>query len=177
MNLETCDRPLARQAEACDERAQQTVGGRMPVRLLVVVALGVVLAVVGGTSNPQPRLLYGPLVGDLTASTAVVWCRGEGLARVTCELRAATPGAEQPVFSESRATSPQRSCAAKFAIHGLQPATDYSVTIPELSARSVRHFRTMPAPTEAVPLRLAFSADVGGQHIGRDVERSEEHTP
>ena len=141
-------------------------------RLLLIAALGAALSTTGGSAAPKPRLIYGPLVGDLTASAAVVWCRVEGLARVTCELREVNPAREEVVFSAMQHTWPQRSCAAKFGMSGLRPATDYSITIPELSPNPLRRFHTMPAPTAtAVPLRLAFSADVGGQHIGRDVEQ------
>jgi len=146
----------------------------MSCRLLVIAVLGVALSSAGGTVAPKPRLLYGPLVGDLTASAAVVWLRVEGLARVTCEIRTSTHDGEELVFSETHGSMPQRSWAAKFGIHELRPATDYSITIPELSRQSLRHFRTMPSPSPmatAEPLRLAFSADVGGQHIGRDLEQ------
>jgi alkaline phosphatase D len=100
----------------------------------------------------------------------------EGLTQVTCQLRAANPEPQEPVFTDVQRTRPQRSCAAKFGIRGLRPGTDYSITIPELGSKPVHHFRTMPSPSpsptaKAGPLRLAFSADVGGQHIGRDVEQ------
>src|SRR5262249_11986484 len=123
-------------------------------------------------ASPPPRLLYGPLVGDLTASTAVVWCRVEGLAQVTCQVRAADVGPQETVFTDVQRTWPQRSSAAKFGIRGLRPATEYSITIPELGAEPLHRFRTMPAPTgKGGPVRRAFSADGGGQHIGRDVEQ------
>src|SRR5215831_14003733 len=104
----------------------------VPRRLLLIAALGAVLSTTGHIAAPRPRLLYGPLVGDLTASTAVVWCRVEGLSQVTCQLRAADAETQEPVFTEVQHTLPQRSCAAKFGIEGLRPATDYSITIPEL---------------------------------------------
>jgi alkaline phosphatase D len=139
------------------------------------VALGVALSTTGTIELPKPRLLYGPLVGDLTASAAVVWCRVEGLTQVTCEVRAVNAeagGLEELVFTSAQRTRPEQSCAAKFGIRGLHPATDYSISIPELSQRPLRHFHTMSAPTgPAEPLRLAFTGDVGGQHIGRDLEQ------
>ncbi len=142
----------------------------MPCRLLLTVALGAALSIFGGVALPKPKLIYGPVIGDLTASTAVVWCRVEGLERVTCELRPVTAEAGEPVFSRTQHTRPQRSCGATFGVSGLQAATEYGITIPELSNRVLLRFRTMPAPTaDAAPLRMAFSADVGGQHIGRDV--------
>lgn len=142
-------------------------------RLILLAALVAVLATDWFVRAPSPRLLFGPTVGDIQATGAVVWCRVEGLAQVTCELRRVGAEGDVPrITAPTEVVCSHGSCSATFAVRDLAPDTTYSIVLPQVSSRPQRTFRTMPAPATPASVRFGFSADVGGQRIGRDVEQN-----
>ena len=116
-------------------------------------------ASVRSAGHDEPVVTHGVVVGDVTASTAVVWARGDregtlkvhlsggkhhGLGRL--DLHAADDYTGQVVLT------------------GLRPDTTYRYRIG--SERGT--FRTAPAADDAESVTLAFGGDVAGQNVCRD---------
>jgi alkaline phosphatase D len=128
-------------------------------------ALFLLLCACSAPTPAGPRLTHGPAVGDVGPDRAVVWARFEGIDRVRAELTAT--GAHGAGVRAAEAP-----CSAggtvRIAFLGLEPGREYEVSFPGLAGAPRRAFTTAPGATDAVPLRIAFGGDVGGQGLGRD---------
>jgi alkaline phosphatase D len=135
--------------------------------LLLVTAC----ATAAGTAD-APRVTHGPVTGDVTATSAVVWARADRPGRMHLNLRAEEGTHEieavVPVFRGEDWTG-------KFELRGLRPDTSYRVSVwirsaagqvasPEVAGR----FRTAPADHERAPVRVALGGDLAGQNVCRD---------
>ncbi len=121
-----------------------------------------------------PRLTLGPIAGDVTATTAVLWARGDRVGRLHAQVRA-EGGADAlersvPVFRSDDWTG-------KIELHGLRPDTTYRVEMRLLAPGAAGEaagppiagrFRTAPPDHERRPVRLAFGGDLAGQNVCRD---------
>ena len=150
-----------RPARMTEATAASPRKGRLAKRLGLAAAL---LAV--GCSPPQ--IAHGPVVGDLTATGAVVWVRGDraGTLRVQLDGPGYEQRWEQPV---TEATD----FAGKAVFQDLTPATEYRVRVaisglgPGRSSAEGR-FTTAPPPDAPAPVRFAFGGDLAGQNVCRD---------
>lgn len=141
------------------------------------------------SSGPAPARgeapTHGLATGDVASDSAVLWarCAGEGRAR----FRVA--GADGEPRDVDAATPAARDHTAKVTVTGLSPATRYQVAgwcepaapgapaaaattaagPPGSAARAV--FRTAPRDDQRVPVRFAWSGDLGGQNVCRDAAR------
>ncbi|ALA57360.1 alkaline phosphatase D family protein [Nitrospira moscoviensis] len=128
-------------------------------------------------------LPQGITVGDVTPTSALLWVRTDGPALVQVEYappsvwdqasRMAT--VVSPVARTSRmATSPESDYTVSIPLLRLVPGTTYHYHIlvgrpvdglhhieAKLAARG--EFRTLPDPSTSVPVRFAWSGDLGGQ--------------
>jgi alkaline phosphatase D len=114
------------------------------------------------------------IVGDVTATTAIVWARADRPARMYVDVRSR---------SESRVVGPtpvgvEGDLTGQVEIGGLRPASPHTVRVwfsetgastrsgPAASAR----FRTAPEPGAANAVRIAWSGDLAGQNVCRDAD-------
>lgn len=150
-----------------------------PVPRALLASAGTALLALGASASSAepalPRISHGPIAGDVTAHSAVVWARGSG----SGWLRVSLVG--EGLFDRHRARvalEPGRDFTAQVAFGDLAPDTRYRVRVRAddgrwpWSAHSEPvegRFRTAPAPDAARPVRVAFGGDVAGQNVCRDV--------
>lgn len=111
----------------------------------------------------SPRLLYGPVLGDVSATEVVVWVAGAETPCIDIEVRPVHLGQVERVRISSPAAG-----GVGHRFQGLRPDTEYEVVLPNWSDGPARRFRTAPADDTAAPVSIAFSGDIGGQGFGRD---------
>jgi alkaline phosphatase D len=112
------------------------------------------------------------IVGDVTATSAVVWARAERPAGMYVDVRSG---------SGSRIVGPtpvgvEGDLAGQVEIGGLRPASPYSVRVwfaqtgasPRSGPAAVARFRTAPDPRASSGVRIAWSGDLAGQNVCRD---------
>lgn len=149
---------------------QKGTAGKVMAIPLLVVCLFVLSGRAFATHKRKGRasdnrtsesITHGVAVGDVTATSAVIWSRasGESILRIAVQRDGSTRGLllqkELPVTSTHDFTG-------KLAIEGLSPDTSYrySVTVPG-RATIEGHFRTPPTLTQAKAGRFAWSGDLG----------------
>jgi alkaline phosphatase D len=111
-------------------------------------------------------LSLGPIAGDVDATTAVLWARAPRAGRIVFELDPAH--AELAPVSVSEDTDFTASVSAA----GLHPDTDYLVRARfEAGPPGKASFRTAPPASEPQPVRIAWSGDLAGQNVCRDLAR------
>jgi alkaline phosphatase D len=121
-------------------------------------------------AGPAPAVTHGVVVGDVTASSAVLWARADREAT----LNVALSGRRQ----RRVATAPARAeddFTARVPLEDLTPSTRYRYRawFSLGSRRSPRGpaahgaFQTAPPQRAAAPLRLAFGGDLAGQNVCR----------
>ncbi len=150
---------------------------RPSLRLLIGLTLIACAAPSEPVPSPDPpRVSHGPLIGDVTASSAIVWARGNRVGRLRAQLldaRGAT------VTTASARVFRVEDYTGKIRLAGLWPSTEYRLRVSllapseggEVEGPAVEgRFRTAPPPDEAAALRLAFGGDLAGQNVCRDVE-------
>ena len=150
----------------------------MPRSVATLLACGLLAAVVGTAARAAappdrdvPVVTHGVVVGDVTASSAVLWARASGDAMLNVVL---SGGAHRRVAPTS--ASAAHDYTARALLDRLAPDTTYRYRAWfSLGARGVAHgpaatgsFRTAPADEDAEPVRLAFGGDIGGQNVCRD---------
>ncbi len=148
-------------------------------RLFVSLAVGAALiAAVGAVGSPAPPARSGPavthgvVIGDVTATSAVLWARADGEALLNVVL---SGGAHRRVPPSQVIAS--HDFTTSVALVGLAPDTTYRFRAWfSLGARGVGHgpavtgsFRTSPAQDDSASVRLAFGGDVSGQNVCRDL--------
>lgn len=123
-----------------------------------------------------PRIRYGVAAGSVTQSSVVIWSRADREA--TMELRLWNIMKPKVIEREQLVTG-ERDFTGKFAIEGLEPGVRYRYEVrfidsdPESKAEPASAFgvfQTAPATSEAREVRFAFSGDLAGQNICRDVK-------
>ena len=133
--------------------------------LATTVASGVAAA-----APENPASLLGPILGDATESTAMVWMRAGEAGTFTLELIPEPDGPKQLIPAEATP-------ASDFCIHwkaeGLAPATTYRYRIlsgsREIAADPGQRLTTPPAPGTPSRVRIAISScareDAGSREV------------
>jgi alkaline phosphatase D len=122
-------------------------------------------------SGADPAITHGVIVGDVTASSALLWARTDRQATMNVVL---SRGRHRHVASA--AARPEDDYTARARLVGLAPGETYAYRAWfSLGRRGSSHgpsiegtFRTAPAEKSASPLRLDFGGDVAGQNVCRD---------
>ncbi len=103
----------------------------------------------------------GLTVGDVTASTALVWAHPEQPGTYEVEL---SSGKKRVVAS--LVADPERGGAGQVLVTGLKPDRDWTVWL--VGTSSTATFRTPPKPQTFRPTTIAWGGDLGGQDVCRD---------
>jgi len=134
------------------------------VRRLVRLALLLAAVLVAPAAAVEPSLLV--TVGEVTDTSAVMWVRGIawGEVAVRYEPLPATADAASGDLAGARGeirVTPSQNLTGKLLLQPLEPATRYRYSISQNSAEITGEFVTAPGPTVALPVRFAWSADLG----------------
>lgn len=132
-------------------------------------------AAVGSATPTAPatplEITHGLAVGEVTASTAVVWARGSRAGT----LHVALGDHAKPAGSIEIAA--ERDFTGRIALEKLTPGATHRIrawltdhaepgAMPDDAAAAT--FRTAPAADAKAPVRFAWSGDLGGQNFCRD---------
>ncbi len=134
--------------------------------LLVRLAPLVAAALVSPAAAAEPELLV--TVGEVTDTTAVVWVRGIawGEVGVRYEPVRRPPSGEGGAAAGARGeirVGPSQNLTGKLLLQPLAPATRYRYTVVQNQTEVAGEFVTAPAPSTALPVRLAWSGDLGSR--------------
>jgi alkaline phosphatase D len=148
-----------------------------------VAAVLAVLLVAGGAASPPARsadtlrVTHGIAAGDVTATSAVIWSRASGGARMMVEYSSLAA----PSWPAQRQLGAFVAAASDFTgtvvIDGLTPDTRYLYRVRFVrpdgtnAISETGHFKTPPADAVARPVSLVWWGDIGGQGYCRDPER------
>jgi alkaline phosphatase D len=136
----------------------------MPRAVSLLLALSLA-ALVGPATGAERGLLV--TVGEVTDTSAVVWVRGVAWGEVTVRYAPVTrpPDAGAPPLGARGdiRVAPSQNLTGKLLLSRLEPATRYRYTITQGTAGAAGEFVTAPAPTVAIPVRFAWSGDLGSR--------------
>ena len=111
-------------------------------------------------AQTYPRILQGPMVGDTSSNSTVLWMRASDAHRIEIEYSTdpTLKGASRSAAIDARH---DQDYIVRIPLHDLVPATAYAYRVlldgkPDRYARSPRVFRTLPRGN--APLRLAFGS-------------------
>ena len=111
-------------------------------------------------AQTYPRILQGPMVGDTTPSSTILWMRASDAHRIEVEY-STDLALKSAVRSVAIDASADQDYIVRIPLQGLSPATSYAYRVlldgkPDRYARSPKVFRTLPSGN--APLRLAFGS-------------------
>ena len=138
---------------------------------LGAAALGALALAVGSLDSEQSRAAqnapvatHGVVVGDVTATSAVLWSRADRAATMHVTVQ----GGPHRQPDQLLVTSAD-DFTGQVLLEGLAPGRGYRYRVRFDRGPTVAGaFRTAPAPNAAAPVRLAFGGDVAGQNVCRD---------
>ena len=148
-------------------------------KLLCLILSAILLTLVAGgsgtaapsTTRADPTITHGVIVGDVTASSGLLWARADQEATLNVVLSGGRHGA----IATARARA-ANDYTARIPLDGLAPATTYNYRAwLSLGSPGGSHgpsvegsFHTAPSHDLHAPLRLDFGGDVSGQNVCRD---------
>ncbi len=138
------------------------------MRRVLIGLTAVLLAVVASPAFSQVDFLFphGFAVGDVTATTAVLWTRREPPLEVTVEV---SPDRrfEILVYTSTATPTAERGGMVKVVATGLMPATryHYRFLVGGVVYSEIGTFVTAPPVEAREDVRLAFSGDADGTHV------------
>lgn len=146
-----------------------------------LAATVVAVFAVGSTrsdSAVEPLVLtHGVSSGDVTASSAVVWARASGEARMHVEV-SDDAGFAQVKSTRSAAATEASDFTAQLVLSGLDPETRYWYRVwfagagghgrSDVTSSMVGTFKTAPDASQSRPISFTVGADVGGQRFCRN---------
>ena len=107
-------------------------------------------------------------VGDVTATSAVLWARGVRAGEVTVDL---TPAGDEATSRRvSFGVRHADDLTGKLRVSDLTSATRYRYRVRQDGAAAEGEFVTAPAPTELARVRFLWSGDLGGGGFCRPAE-------
>ncbi len=139
----------------------------------LIVFVGMALALIWPThllaQEAGPGITHGPLSGEITATSAVLWARGSEAGDMTFTV---TEAGGDGVAVATVAVSEEHDYTGEVLVDDLAPATDYAFSVEHSAGDEVRTgtFTTAPAAEEAAGLRFVFGACLGGQGYCRNPE-------
>lgn len=107
-------------------------------------------------------------VGDVTASSAVVWARGARSGEVAVDV--APVGADGPGRKAAFRVQDSEDLTGKARVHDLAPATRYRYRVSQGELSAEGEFVTAPLPSEPATVRFLWSGDLGGGGLCRPAE-------
>lgn len=112
-------------------------------------------------------ITHGVAVGEVTATSAVIWSRASEPAEMVVELDEQS-GFESPRIFDARAT-PERDLTARVEVAGLDANTLYHYRVRfDDSEPVIGSFRTAPSSTAVEPVRFIVMGDLGGHGYCRE---------
>jgi alkaline phosphatase D len=134
-------------------------------RLIRLVPL-VAAALVAPAPAAEPELLV--TVGEVTDTAAVVWVRGIAWGEVTVRYEPVRrpPSGESGAGAGARGeirVGPGQNLTGKLLLQPLDAATRYRYTVAQNRTEVAGEFVTAPAPGAELPVRLAWSGDLGSR--------------
>lgn len=114
-------------------------------------------------SRSGPRVTHGVAVGEVTATSAVVWARAssESVLKVVVQRDAAV--GEKGAIRREAPVSAARDFVGKILFDGLTPDTAYCYQASFSGGPAEEgRFRTAPVSAAAKPVRFVWSGDLGG---------------
>jgi alkaline phosphatase D len=146
-------------------RALRIVCGCSLVALFAVSVGGAGSAVTAET----PTLTHGVAAGDVTATSAIVWTRASGPARIDVEI------GRDSRFRGARRLSAQATAAEDFTatidVKPLRPGTRYHYRVRPRGGRALTGtFKTAPGRGTHAPVRFVFGGDIGSGNFCRSVD-------
>ena len=138
---------------------------------MTVLLAGSTGAAAHGGPSGAPTVTHGAIVGDVTASSALLWARADQEAA----LNVALSGGRHRDRANARARA-EDDYSARVPLDGLASATTYRYRAwfsrgADRSSHGPavkRSFRTAPSKDAPASLRLAFGGDLAGQNVCRD---------
>src|SRR5262245_45357976 len=133
-------------------------------------AVVVVLALFALAARIAARVAGGPLlvtVGDVTATSAVIWARPPREGSLTLVLTPEGGPPSPPVTETATAVS---DLTTKFVAADLRPRTRYRYRIASGPDAATGAFVTAPALEESAPVTFTWSGDLGGGGYCRPVD-------
>ena len=116
------------------------------------------------TKAHSNRLVHGPLVGNVSGSTASFWVRTATKTSVKVTITDATSG-EVVTTSSAVESDPKEDFTAVAEVSGLKPDTEYAYSIKlgdkDCVADNKQQFRTLPAKGAASKFVIAFGGGAG----------------
>ena len=139
-------------------------GATLRIAVAAVGSLSLVLWSVGAPGAPgrAPELLV--TVADVTDTSAVLWAREPTAAPIAVEITSEADGARRTLVIEPSA---DRDLTGQARIGALAPGTRYEYCLQSSNSAVGGEFVTAPAADRAAPLRLLWSADLGGRGFCR----------
>jgi alkaline phosphatase D len=136
-------------------------------RAAAAIGLAVLLGAGLPAAATEPELLV--TVGEVTDTGAVIWVRGIAWGEVTVRYERLPPvpaagGGGEPAGARGEIrVGPGRHLTGKLVLQPLEPATRYRYTVAQNDAEIAGEFVTAPAPTAPLPVRFAWSGDLGSR--------------
>ena len=130
----------------------------------LAAALVLVALALGAAGGAGPALLV--MIGDVTATTAVVWARLGAEGEVAVALKPATGDGVTGVLEITR----RGDFTGKRVLSGLTPATRYAWEARGAGETVRGEFVTAPPHDEGAPVRFLWSGDLGGGGFCRRVD-------
>ncbi len=111
------------------------------------------------------RPLHGPMLGNMTDTSADIWVRTSVESKVTVEVKPVKPADAAPVTASAR-SGRNDDFTAVVHVTGLKPNTNYRYTVsidgqPAFDANNPPQFTTFPAPGEPSRFKIAFGGGAG----------------
>jgi alkaline phosphatase D len=149
----------------------KTLGLLVMTAVILCVAADGARVAAAKRGRPGPAITHGVIVGDVTASSALLWARADREAILNVTLSGGRHG--RLVRAAARASD---DFTARTPLEHLAPGTRYryrawfSLGPPGAShGRAVEGtFQTAPEPGTAAPVRLDVGGDLNGQNVCRD---------
>lgn len=186
--------PIGVQKAAAGERVRPVGLTRRRVVLRLSSLAAAALGGVGTAGRTGPLLrseafmpaalevpVLGPMSGDVTPDSVLIWARGTGPASLAVELATAKDFRE-PRYLPSQVLLAERDFTAAVAADGLEPGTRYyyrvALGLPEEPSEAVfararaagqtelpaGTFVTAPAPDAVEPVRFTWGGDLGAEY-------------
>lgn len=147
--------------------------GFTPLKSLFVLLLSFCASIVfAGSQHAQAPVTHGVAIGDVTATSAVIWSRTDRETTMHVRLRGSIG---RPQRSSTRVFAAD-DYTGKLIFDDLKPNTQYSYKL-WFSQRAIRGnnpasgtFKTAPASDDTGPITFSWGGDVAGQNVCRDAQ-------